>query len=179
MKERTSITLRRRLLPSGRTRLYLDYICNGKRHTESLKLFLEPENTRADKQKNRETLQLAETILAKRKVQIQNKEFGFKQDFANETNFYEYYNALCTQRLGKESRGNWGNWLSCLRHMEKYDPHLKKRLFSDITPDGYKASRTILKKMHTHGAVISESASRTTRSHAIQSSAISISSALA
>ena len=146
MKERTSITLRRRLMPSGRTRLYLDYICNGKRHTESLKLFLEPENTRADKQKNRETLQLAEAILAKRKVQIQNKEFGFKQDFANETNFYEYFNALCTQRYGKESRGNWGTWLSCLRHMEKYDPQLKKRLFSDITPRWVQGFKDYLEK---------------------------------
>ena len=64
MKERTSITLRQRLLPSGRTTLYLDYICNGKRRVESLKLFLEPETSRADKQKNRETLKYAETILA-------------------------------------------------------------------------------------------------------------------
>ena len=132
MKERTSITLRQRLLPSGRTTLYLDYICNGKRRVESLKLFLEPETSRADKQKNRETLKYAETILAKRKVQIQNKEFGFKQDFADETNFYEYYDALCTQRLGKESRGNWGNWLSARQHMLKYDPQLKKRKFSEI-----------------------------------------------
>ncbi len=132
MKKRTSITLRQRLLPSGRTTLYLDYICNGKRHVESLKLFLEPETTRADKQKNRETLKYAETILAKRKVEIQNNEFGFKQDFAQETNFYDYYSALCTQRLGKQSNSNWGNWLSALQHMLKYDPHLKKRKFSEI-----------------------------------------------
>ena len=61
--------------------------------------------------------------MAKRKVQIQNKEFGFKQDFADETNFNEYYDDLCTQRLGKESRGNWGNWLSARQHMLKYDPN--------------------------------------------------------
>lgn len=133
MKERTSITLRQRTLPSGRTTLYLDYICNGRRRVESLKLFLEPGNDRATKQKNRDTLKLAETILAKRKVQIQNKEFGFKQDFADDTNFYEYYKALCEARLGIESRGNWGNWLSALRHMEKYDPHISKRRWSDIT----------------------------------------------
>lgn len=132
MKERTSITLRRRLLPSGRTTLYLDYICNGKRRVESLKLFLVPETTRADKQKNRETLSYAETILAKRRVQIQNKEFGFAQDFANETYFYEYYEALTAQRLGKESRGNWSNWKSAMLHMLAYDPQLKKRKFSEI-----------------------------------------------
>ena len=50
MKERTSITLRQRTLPSGRTTLYLDIVSGGKRKTESLKLFLVPELTRADKQ---------------------------------------------------------------------------------------------------------------------------------
>ena len=33
-----------------------DIICNGKRKVESLKLFLIPETSRADKQKNKETL---------------------------------------------------------------------------------------------------------------------------
>lgn len=146
MKERTSITLRRRVLPSGRTTLYLDYVCNGVRRSESLKLFLIPEKTRADKQKNRETLEYAEAILAKRKVQIQNNEFGFKQSYADETNFYEYYRKLCQQRLGKESRGNWGNWLSCLRHMEKYDPRLKKRKFSEITPKWCQGFRDYLER---------------------------------
>ena len=77
---------------------------------------------------------MAESILAKRRVEVQNGEFGFKSDFANDTNFYEYYKRLCSERLGKESRGNWGNWLSCLRHMEKYDPKLQSRTFADITP---------------------------------------------
>lgn len=146
MKERTSITLRQRLLPSGRTTLYLDYTCNGRRRFESLKLFLEPEKSRADKQKNRETLKLAEVILAKRKVQIQNKEFGFKQDFANETNFYDYYKALCAQRLNNESHNNGKNWRAALKHLEKYDPHLKKRLFSEITPRWIQGFKDYLEK---------------------------------
>lgn len=146
MKDRSSITLRQRTLPSGRTTLYLDIICNGRRKVESLKLFLIPETSRADKQKNKETLKLAEAIRAKRVVEVQNKEFGFKSDFAEDTNFYDYYVAITEKRLGTESRGNWGNWRSCLKHMEKYDTNIKKRTFADITQDWVQGFRDYLEK---------------------------------
>lgn len=146
MKDRSSIILRQRTLPSGRTTLYLDIICNGRRKVESLKLFLIPETSRADKQKNKETLKLAEAIRAKRVVEVQNKEFGFKSDFAEDTNFYDYYVAITEKRLGTESRGNWGNWRSCLKHMEKYDPNIKKRTFADITQDWVQGFRDYLEK---------------------------------
>lgn len=146
MKDRSSITLRQRTLPSGRTTLYLDIICNGRRKVESLKLFLIPEKSRADKQKNKETLKLAEAIRAKRVVEVQNKEFGFKSDYAEETNFYGYYVAITEKRLGTESRGNWGNWRSCLKHLEKYDPNLKNRTFADITQEWVQGFRDYLEK---------------------------------
>lgn len=146
MKDRSSITLRQRTLPSGRTTLYLDIICNGQRKVESLKLFLIPETSRADKQKNKETLKLAEAIRAKRVVEVQNKEFGFKSDYAEETNFYDYYVAITEKRLGSDSRGNWGNWRSCMKHLEKYDPNLKKRTFSDIDKEWVQGFRDYLDK---------------------------------
>lgn len=146
MKDRSSITLRQRTLPSGRTTLYLDIICNGQRKVESLKLFLIPETSRADKQKNKETLKLAEAIRAKRVVEVQNKEFGFKSDYAEETNFYDYYVAITEKRLGSDSRGNWGNWRSCLKHLEKYDPNLKKRTFADIDQEWVQGFRDYLDK---------------------------------
>lgn len=146
MKDRSSITLRQRTLPSGRTTLYLDIIRNGRRKVESLKLFLIPETSRTDKQKNKETLKLAEAIRAKRVVEVQNKEFGFKSDYAEETNFYEYYVAITEKRLGAESKGNWGNWRSCLKHLEKYDPNLKKRTFADITQEWVQGFKDYLDK---------------------------------
>ena len=130
---KTTVRLRQRTLPSGNIKLYLDIHCGGKRTTESLNLFLIPEKTRADKQKNKETLKLAEAVCAKRVVEVQNREFGFKSDYATDTLFYPYYRAMCQARLGTESRGNWGNWFSALHHLLIYEPN-EKITFAEITP---------------------------------------------
>ena len=128
------IKLRRRKTKSGNTSLYLDIYLNGERTYEYLKLYLVPERTRADKDKNRETLQLAEAIKSKRIVELRNGEFGFKNGFATETLFFDYYKSLCEKRLGEDSRGNWGNWYSCLHHLRIYEKR-EKITFADITPE--------------------------------------------
>lgn len=128
------IRLRKRQTPSGNYSLYLDIYLNGERSYEYLKLYLIPERTRADKEKNRETLKLAEAIKSKRIVELRNGEFGFKDDYATNTLFFEYYRAMCEKRLGTESRGNWGNWYSCLHHLRIYEKR-EKITFAEITPE--------------------------------------------
>ncbi len=128
------IRLRKRQTPSGNYSLYLDIYLNGERSYEYLKLYLIPERTRADKEKNRETLKLAEAIKSKRIVELRNGEFGFKDDYATNTLFFEYYRAMCEKRLGSESRGNWGNWYSCLHHLRIYEKR-EKITFAEITPE--------------------------------------------
>lgn len=135
MATKQPIRLRRRTTPTGNTSLYLDIYLNGKRTYEYLRLYLVPERTRADKEKNRQTLALAEAICAKRVVELQNGEYGFRDRFKEDTNFLEYYKAMCAARLGEESRGNWGNWRSCLKHLKRYDKRLAQRTFADITPE--------------------------------------------
>lgn len=133
-KSKEPIRLRRRITPSGRTSLYLDIYLDGKRTYEYLKLYLIPEKNRADKEKNRTTLQLAEDIRAKRMVELRNGEFGFKSMYKEDTLFYPYYRAMCKARLGEESRGNWGNWYSALHHLLIYDSN-EQLTFRDITPE--------------------------------------------
>ena len=128
------IRLRKRKTPTGNTSLYLDIYLNGVRTYEYLKMYLVPERTRADKEKNRETLKLAEAIKAKRIVELRNGEYGFKDDFASDTIFFDYYMAMCEKRLGEESRGNWGNWHSCLHHLRIYEKR-ENITFAEITPE--------------------------------------------
>lgn len=144
-KSKEPIRLRKRTTSAGNITLYLDIYLNGKRSYEYLKLYLIPENSRKDKEKNRQTLQLAEAIKAKRIVELQNGEYGFNDAYKLDTNFLEYYRAMCEKRSGNpESRGNWGNWYSCLKHLERYcKPTLT---FKDITPEWIIGFRDYLDK---------------------------------
>ena len=105
-----SVRLRRRAISGGRQSLYLDIYVNGRRNYEFLKLYIEPERTRADRKKNEETMQLAEAIRGKRLVDVQNRRYGFESAYRLDTNFLDYYRSMCEKRLGEMSRGNWGNW---------------------------------------------------------------------
>ncbi len=129
------IRLRKRKTPTGLYSLYLDIYLNGQRSYEYLKLYLIPETSRADKHKNQETMKLAEAIRGKRLVELQNSEYGFKSPFKEDSNFYEYYVAMCKERFKSESMGNWGNWNSCLKHLLKYEPKLKQLKWRDIDHD--------------------------------------------
>lgn len=128
------IRLRTRLLKDGRSSIYLDLYHNGKREYEYLKLYLIPEKSRADKETNKKTMQLAEAIKAKRIVDYQNGKFGFHQPEHN-IRFFDYYSAMCEKRKGApESRGNWGNWYSCYKHLQIYEKN-KDITLDDITPE--------------------------------------------
>lgn len=76
------IRIRRKKLTNGNVSLYLDIYLNGKREYEFLKLYLIPEKTKADREANRQTLQLANSIKARRIVEVQNGEHGFKSAYA-------------------------------------------------------------------------------------------------
>lgn len=149
-KDKTPVRLRQRKTSSGNISLYLDIYLDGKRNYEYLKLYLVPEKTPADKEVNRQTLQLAKAIQAKRLVEVQNHEYGFKDGYAENTNFYNYYVAMCESRLGEDTKGNWGNWKSALAHLAIYDNKLKKRTFAEIDHDWILGFKEYLQKRAVH-----------------------------
>ena len=94
--------------PEGKVKNLRDY--------EYLNLYLiDKPKTPADKQNNKNTLNLAESIKAKRELEIKNGLYGFANDFKQSTNFIEYFTALTEKR--KESEGNYGNWGAVLKHL--------------------------------------------------------------
>lgn len=137
------IRLRQKKINDGNISLYLDIYRNGKRTYEFLKLYLVPERTKEDKEKNRQTLQLANAVKAQRIVELQNGEFGFKSEFPTDTLFFDYYRAMCQKRLGAESRSNWGNWFSCLHHLKRYEKN-ERITFAEITPEWVEGFRKYL-----------------------------------
>lgn len=139
------IKLRRRLQATGNTSLYLDIYVDGKRSYEYLRLYLIPEKSRADKEKNRQTLALAEAVRGKRLVDIQNGRYGFDESYKLETNFLDYYVRLCEKHCGKAGYArSWGNWQSCLQHLRKYCR--PDTTFRDVTPEWINGFKEYLDK---------------------------------
>jgi integrase len=114
------VTLRERK-KNGKISLYLDYYNKGKRKTEylSLYLILNPK-TKTEKVLNKKTKELAETIWAQRQVEIQQGRYGFNDVEKLKGSFTTYITALAEKK--NTSSGNYGNWLSMLKHFEKYRP---------------------------------------------------------
>ena len=137
------IHIRQKKLANGNLSLYLDIYINGMRSYEFLRLYIIPERNREDKERNRQTMQLANSIKSKRIMDIQNGEFGFRSLYKLDTLFFEYFRAMCNRRIGSESRGNWGNWISCLHHLMKYAGN-ERITFERITPEWVQGFRDYL-----------------------------------
>lgn len=128
------VQLRQKELANGNISLYLDIYWNGKREYKFLKLYLKPAKTAAEKEQNRQTLATAESIRSHTQIELQNGKYEYTKQFKQDTPFLEYYRKLCEERHGNpESRGNWGNWYSCLKHLERYCD--ETTTFKDIDAD--------------------------------------------
>lgn len=116
--KKQAVRLREKELTNGNKSLYLDIWHNGKRKYEFLKLHIVKPQNAIDRANNKKTLELAESIRAKRQLEIKNNAYGFTSDFKLDTNFIEYFKSLIEKR--KDSKGNYGNWDSTLKHIIRY-----------------------------------------------------------
>lgn len=115
----------RKQTSKGKISLYLEIYkgtiksADGKvkpvRSYEYLDLYLiDKASNPIDRKQNKDNRALAESIKAKRELDIKNGYYGFTSDFKLETNFIEYFTALVSK---KESAGNYANWYSTLKHL--------------------------------------------------------------
>lgn len=132
--QKEPVKLREKVLKNGSISLFLDIYSNGRRHKEYLKLYLIKATTQAEKEQNRETLATAQAIKAKRQIEIQNGQYDFTRQFKEDILFLPYFREMIEER-GKnaDSKGNYGNWKSCLRYLEIYCD--EKTTFRDVTPE--------------------------------------------
>jgi len=92
----------------GKTKTNRDY--------EYLELYLIAKpKTPFDIQHNKETLELAKSIKAKREFEIKNGQYGFDNTFKAGGCFIEYYKVQMNKRI--KSRGNYTNWGGMLKHI--------------------------------------------------------------
>ncbi|QCO45886.1 MULTISPECIES: site-specific integrase [Elizabethkingia] len=124
------ITLKRKNLKDGQISLYIEYYkgstidLNGKRihlrEFEYLKLYLnaEPQNAK-EKKDNKETLELAENILAIRKTNYIQGKFDIKSTTKSKRTFLNYFAEIMEEKQKQDSSNNYGNWFSTFQHLKK------------------------------------------------------------
>lgn len=114
------VTLRFRQRESGLTAIFLRYYVNGQRKEESLKLYLVPEATREDKRKNKETIAVAEAVLARKVVEIQNEVFSFE-----EKEIPKICDYIQKKADSAKSSSSKQTLINILRLVEKFDDNKK------------------------------------------------------
>lgn len=128
-KNRMNVKVRTKKLASGKESIYLDIYANGKREYEFLKLYLEPGKSSVIKAKNKGTLRLAETICARRLLQIQKGNFGIESEYNGKTLLKDYFRDMLEHR--KETGVNFSTWRSTMKHLREYPKNDVKLLDVD------------------------------------------------
>jgi integrase/recombinase XerD len=104
-KIKEPVKLREKKLANGNLSLYLDYYQNGERQYEFLKLYIsaKPKNA-LEKQSNKEVLELAQRIKAKRIEEVFSGTFDLQLKTLSNTNFLKFYQAYIDSYTKKDLR---------------------------------------------------------------------------
>ncbi len=96
------IKIRESKLANGQIRLSLETNQAGKSDYENLRIFLydKPKNP-LEKEHNRKTKELAESIKAKRILEIQENRYNIHSGFKSQGSFIEYFKKLTRERKRK------------------------------------------------------------------------------
>ena len=110
-----SVKLRRKKTAGEKISLYLDIYHNGKRQYDFLKLYLLKGTDSRIKATNKETLELAEMIRAKRQIEFQYSDHDIIPKFKRDADFVEYF-----KTLGQSKGASSTLWESTLNHLRTF-----------------------------------------------------------
>ncbi len=147
--DKEPVKLRRRTRPNGTISLYLDTCINGVRTNEYLKLYLIPERTRQDRDANRKTLEIANTIKARRIIAVQSQKAGFTSGvMSDKILFLEFFKQIADSKEGTTHT----SWMNALQHIKAYDKRSHITLL-DITTAWVRGFREYLDKKATQWCI--------------------------
>lgn len=117
-KIKEPVRMRLKELSNGNRSIYLDIYMNGKRSYEFLKLYLVPERTREDRERNRETIRIANSVKASRVIDIQNGRYDFISP-NRKVRLFDYFSKVMGNYDG--STGTIRSWKACYGHLLGYE----------------------------------------------------------
>jgi integrase len=147
-----SVKLRKKKTKKGES-LYLDIYHDGQREYEFLKIELTK-----DKESNKEKMRIAESIRAKKEIEILSDSHGFTPKFKKNANFVEYFEKFANEKkttthyintLGhlKKFTGGAIKFLNITeKWLDDFKAYLLKRVTNNTANTYYTALKTVLKK---------------------------------
>lgn len=120
------VKLREKKISDGRKSLYLDFYppivkpdtgALTRREFLGLYIFDRPRNE-PEKEHNKATKALGESIRAKRQIEVDARQFGFLDKSKKQQDFLVFFRKLADER--KDSKSNYDNWLSVIIHLENF-----------------------------------------------------------
>lgn len=136
------VHIRRKKMKQGGFSLYLDVYWRGSRSYEFLNMYLIPERSPQDKQRNRQTIQLAEAIKSKRIVELQNNFYGFENEKNRKIKFFDYLKNFEDSYKQKFQLSSYGTFATLKKYLNEYAS--PKTLLQDIDTDWIKGFKQFL-----------------------------------
>lgn len=90
---------------------------NRKKQTLDYFLYIEPKSS-SERSHNKEVKRKVEAIKGQTLKDLLNNKYGFQSETKTKINFIQYFEKLTNERF--ESKGNYGNWDSVLKHLKKF-----------------------------------------------------------
>ncbi len=106
-----SVKLRKKSLASGKISLYLDIYHNGKRNYEFLNITYNSKDSNVKKN----SIILAESIRAKRELELIHHDHGFIPSFKKKANYVDYFKKLVQSKPPTEKA-----WKNTLNYLERF-----------------------------------------------------------
>lgn len=124
----TKVFLREKKLKHGKRGLYLDFYppivneATGKetrRDHLSLYVYEKPKND-TERDHNKETRILAESVRSKRQLDLQAGVFGFVYERNKRKDFLDYFRSLTEAKRRASSKSNYETWVSVLKYLKQF-----------------------------------------------------------
>lgn len=114
------VRIRERILSNGDTKFYLDINQKGKKRiTETLDfVYLKNPRTAEEKRQNEICREAVTQIRNKREEELLSKKYQITINLKSDTYLLVYAKYLAEER--KESKGNYGNWDSMIKHLKSF-----------------------------------------------------------
>lgn len=142
------VKLRKRPTKYGGSSLFLEYVRDGQRVYEFLKMYLVPERSKMDKVQNSETMRTAQAIKAQRIIEVQNAVYGFSnRSTRGKVDMIRYIEVKSKEEYGTIP----GNTSVMLYHLKRYCTHIPARDIDKRFLRGFIHYLQTVKNKHTGG----------------------------